>query len=57
MKTNKTNFPNVKTLDKSIAEDYNNGKITLHEAARQFCLAGWTNFVDEDAALKFMNFR
>ena len=55
MKNNKTNFSCIKTLDKSLAEDYKNGKITLHEAARQFCLAGWTTFVDEDAAIKFMN--
>lgn len=45
-------FKNLKTVDESLFESYNNGKITIHQAAGKFCSAGWTNFVDEDFTIK-----
>lgn len=38
----------ARTVDKQLYDEYKQGKITLHEAARQFHSHGWTNFVDED---------
>lgn len=45
----------VDTLDVSIAKRFRRGEITLLEAAREFYRHGWTNFVDESAALRFIN--
>ena len=39
---------NLPTLDKSLARKVEAGAMTLHEAARELCAHGWTNFVDED---------
>lgn len=44
----------VKAVNVSLRERYESGKITLKETAREFCRLGWTNFVDEKAALRFM---
>lgn len=44
----------VKATNIAIRERYEEGSITLKEAAREFCRLGWTNFVDESAAMKFM---
>ena len=38
----------VRTVGQYVADSYNKGEMTLKEAARELCLAGWTNFVDED---------
>ena len=38
----------VKTLNYRLAEQYNAGKITLRQAAEQFYLHGWTNYIDLD---------
>ena len=40
-------FKNLKTLNESLFESYNNGEITVRQAAEKFCSAGWTNFLDE----------
>lgn len=40
---------NIKTIIESVRDDYNDGKITLREAAIRFCKAGWDNFIDEKA--------
>ena len=45
-------FKNLKTLDESLFESYNNGEITVRQAAEKFCSAGWTNFVDEGYTIK-----
>ena len=39
---------NLPTLDKSLARKVEAGTMTIHEAARELCAHGWTNFVDED---------
>lgn len=44
----------VKATNIAIRERYENGEITLKDAAREFCLLGWTNFTDEKAALGYM---
>lgn len=43
----------IRTLDVSLYMDWAEGKISLREAACEFCLAGWTNFVDVDATMNF----
>ena len=42
----------IKTLDQSIRERYEAGKITLREAAIALCKAGWDNFIDEEKTAK-----
>lgn len=44
----------AKTVDIRLRDDFEAGRITLLEAAREFCKNGWTNFVDENAARRFM---
>ena len=39
---------NLSTLDESLARKVEAGTMTIHEAARELCANGWTNFVDED---------
>ena len=43
------------TLDRSLYKRYHEGKITLHEAAREFHAHGWTNFVDEGYTIRTLN--
>lgn len=45
---------NIKPANYTICRDFESGKITLHEAAQEFCRLGWTNFVDEKAAIRYM---
>lgn len=45
---------NIPTLAQSLRMKMDAGTITLHEAAREFCRHGWTNFVDEDKARHYM---
>ena len=45
----------VRIADISIRDRFESGQITLKEAAREFCRLGWTNFVDEEAAMRYMN--
>ena len=45
----------VRTLNESLYIRYQEGKITLHDAAREFYLHGWTNFVDEDYTIRMFN--
>ncbi len=40
----------IKSILESLRDDVLSGKITLREAAEELCEAGWTNFIDEDAA-------
>lgn len=45
---------NIPNLAQSLRMKMDAGTITLHEAAREFCRHGWTNFVDEDKARYYM---
>ena len=45
---------NIPNLAQSLRMKMDAGTITLHEAAREFCRHGWTNFVDEDKARHYM---
>lgn len=38
-------LPNI--LD-SLSADVRSGRISLRDAAQELCVAGWTNFVDQD---------
>ena len=40
-------FKNLKTLNESLFESYNNGEITVRQAAEKFCSAGWTKLSRE----------
>jgi hypothetical protein len=44
----------MRTIIRALKDDYESGKITLHEAAVSFCKAGWDNFVDEKASFERM---
>lgn len=37
-----------RTVARYLYDEYRAGRMTLHEAAREFHAHGWTNFVDED---------
>lgn len=41
----------VLTANYKIAARFIYGKITLHDAARELCKLGWTNYVDEHRTL------
>ncbi len=43
-----------RTANYTIRRDFEAGKITLEEAAREFCRLGWTNFVDVRATIRYM---
>jgi hypothetical protein len=45
----------LRTVDYKLYADYKNGNITLHDAAREFCRCGWTNFVDEEYTVSIFN--
>ena len=46
-----TNKPfDIDTLDISLAKSVIRGEMSVEEAAREFCAAGWTNYIDEDFA-------
>lgn len=42
---------NIPTLDESLYWEYVAGIITLEEAAGEFCISGWDNYVDCNAAM------
>lgn len=44
----------IKTANVSLRERYERGEITLKEVAREFCRLGWTNYTDENTALRYM---
>lgn len=44
----------IKTWPESIRDRYNLGLITLRQAAEEICLAGFTNYIDEDYTRKFL---
>lgn len=43
---------NIPTVDESLYWEYVAGLITLHDAACEFCKAGWDNYVDERATMQ-----
>lgn len=45
-------FREIKTLNESLREKVLSGKMTIREAAREFCRCGWTNFVDEEFTIR-----
>lgn len=53
MRTKKEPF-NIKTLDESLREKYNNGEITIREAAVEFYEAGWTNYIDVERTRRWL---
>lgn len=44
----------IPTVGESVVAEYHAGKIDLHEAARIFFRHGWTNFIDEDFARRYI---
>ena len=43
---------NIPTTDESLYWEYAAGLITLHDAACEFCKAGWDNYVDERSTME-----
>lgn len=44
----------LETADVTIYKKVASGKLSMHEAAREFCRLGWTNFVDIDATKRYL---
>ena len=44
-------FP-IKNILDSLREDVQNGTISLSQAAEELHRAGWSNYIDEDVALR-----
>lgn len=44
----------VRTLRESVKARFESGQITLKQAARELCAAGWTNYIDEDYTRKIL---
>jgi hypothetical protein len=45
----------VPNIHESLKYRYKAGLLTLHEVAREYCRAGWTNYVDEQYALSHIS--
>jgi len=52
MKSEKTYT--CRTLNQSVRARYEEGEITLRQAAEELCFHGWTNFIDEDYVRKIL---
>lgn len=50
----KNPFP-VKSILESLRDDVQSGVLTLHQAAEELYKAGWSNFIDEDKALRLLD--
>lgn len=44
----------IKNILDSLRVDVLAGRLTLREATVELCRAGWTNFVDEETALRLL---
>lgn len=44
----------IKNILDSLRVDVLAGRLTLREAAVELCRAGWTNFIDEETALRLL---
>ena len=45
----------IRTIIEYVSEEYFAGNLSLKEAARELCMAGFTNYVDEDYARRLIN--